>query len=255
MKRLSANISFMFADVPFLDRFERAARAGFRAVEFHFPYEHPATVVAEKLAANDLELVVFNTAPGNVQAGEWGLGALAGRESDFRDHLNQALEYASVLKPSFLHVMCGKCAAQDRERSKVTFIENLKWATSQSDSITFLVEALNQRDMPGYFLSYQEQSAEIVHGVGAQNVKLMFDLYHVQVMEGDLAKRLERYLPIIGHIQIAAVPSRHEPDEGEVSYRFIFEHLAKLRYKGFVGCEYKPRALTEDGLGWIEKVE
>lgn len=254
MKQLSANISFMFSDVPFLERFERAKNAGFSAVEFHFPYEHDPQIVKAKLVENNLKLVLFNTAAGDVAAGEWGLGSVPKRKEGFRSHITQALDYAKVLEPIFIHVMCGKCDPNQRDLAKETYIENLHWVTRQSSEITFLVEALNQRDMPGYFLSHQKDSAEIVNAVNQPNLKLMFDLYHVQIMDGDVTKNLEKFLPLIGHIQIAAVPTRHEPDEGELNYKHVFQKLKELNYTGYIGCEYKPRAKTEDGLKWISQL-
>jgi 2-dehydrotetronate isomerase len=249
--KCSANISFMFADRPFLDRIDAAKAAGLNFVECHFPYEFTIEALKERLARASVCLTGLNTAPGDTAKGEWGLAAVPGREKDFEAHFDQALEYAVALGSSVIHVMAGNVPYD--ERSLSTYVANLRDAARKASStnVNLILEPLNRRDMPRYFIAKSDDIVEVLKMIDRPNVKLLFDVYHVQIMEGDLTKRLERHQQYIGHVQIAAVPSRAEPDEGEVNLAAIFKALDVIGYRGFVGLEYKPRARTEDGLKWL----
>ncbi len=255
MPRFTANISFMFADRAFLDRIGAARAAGFTHVECHFPYEFPVPVLKDCLARTGVTLTGLNTAPGDTAKGEWGLAGIPGREAEFRDHFDRALSYATALGASVIHVMAGNIVPEEREAALRTYVANLKDAARKAagTGVTLLLEPLNNRDMPRYLVSRSDDIVSILKEIGAPNVKLLFDVYHVQIMEGDLIKRIERHRDFIGHVQIAAVPSRAEPDEGEVNFPAIFEALDKIGYRGLIGLEYKPRGRTEEGLGWMMK--
>ena len=248
MPRFAANLSMMFTEHAFLDRFKAAAEAGFAGVEYLFPYAEAAADIRSALDTAGLEQALFNCPPGDWEGGERGMAAIPGREAEFRDSIASALEYADAIKPERLHIMAGLIQGAEAES---TYIANLKWAAAEAPDRTFLIEPINARDMPGYFLSTSSQGLRILEAVGAPNLKLQFDLYHAQIMEGDLTKRLEALMPEIGHIQIAGVPDRHEPDIGEVNYPDLFQSLDQLGYAGWVGCEYRPAGRTEDGLGWF----
>ena len=254
MPRFAANLSMMYQEVGFLDRFAAAAKDGFRAVEFMFPYAHPAAEVAARLRSAGLENVLFNLPPGDFERGERGLAALPGREAEFAASIGTALEYAEALGCPRLHVMAGiPGAGADRERCRATYVSNLRLAASRAAAAgrDVLIEPINTRDIPGYFLNRQDDAQAIRAEVGAPNLKVQFDLYHCQIVEGDLAVKLKRDLAHIGHVQIAGVPERHEPDRGEVNYPFLFAHLDAIGYAGWIGCEYRPRAGTSAGRGWI----
>lgn len=256
MPKFAANLSFMFNEVAFLDRFAAAAAAGFRAVEFLFPYEHPAEDIASRLKAGKLENVLFNMPPGRWNDGERGIASLPGREDEFRAGVAQALQYARVLGTRRLHAMAGLIpAGADRARHRATYVSNLAYAAKEvaKEGITLLIEPINTRDIPGYFLNTQAEAHAVREEVGAPNLKVQMDLYHVQIVEGDLAVKLRRYLPHVGHIQIASVPERNEPDRGEVNYPYLFALLDELGYEGWVGCEYRPAGRTEEGLGWLTR--
>jgi hydroxypyruvate isomerase len=255
MPKFAANLSMMFQEVPFLDRFAAAAEAGFQAVEFLFPYEFEAPEIAERLRESKLENVLFNLPPGNFAAGERGVACLPGREAEFRDYVDKALAYAAVLGTRRLHAMAGIVpAGTERSACQSTFIRNLGYAAGKAgeQGITLLIEPINTRDIPGYFLNTQAQAYAIRHVVGAENLKMQMDCYHMQIVEGDLSTRFRQYLPYCGHIQIAGVPERHEPDRGEVNYTHIFGLLDELGYTGWIGCEYRPAGNTVDGLGWLK---
>jgi len=251
MHKFSANIAFMFADRPFLERIDAAKAAGFEFVECHFPYEFPIQQLKDRLAKASVSLTGLNTSPGDTSKGEWGFAAVPGREKEFEAHFDRALEYASALDASVIHVMAGNVPYD--ERSLTTYISNLREAARKASStkIDLILEPLNRRDMPHYFISRSDDVVDVLKKIDRPNVKLLFDIYHVQIMEGDLIKRLEKHRPYIGHVQIAAVPSRAEPDEGEVNLVAILKALDAIGYSGFVGLEYKPRARTEDGLKWL----
>ncbi|MFC5586820.1 hydroxypyruvate isomerase family protein [Nitratireductor kimnyeongensis] len=250
--RFSANLGFLWPDRPLIQRIEAAARAGFKAVEMHWPYDVDAAKVWECCSANGCELLGVNTPLGNAEKGDFGLGAQAGREAEFRDTFVRSADYAREAGASSIHVMAGVVSPDVRERAKAVFIENLAFAVEAAADLTLLLEPINQRDKPGYFYSDISTAADIIAEVGASNVRIMFDVYHVAVSEGDVLTRVQRHLPQIGHVQIAAVPSRCEPDEGEIAYGAIFTALERLGYSGWIGCEYKPRAGTDEGLGWLD---
>ncbi len=252
--RFSANLGFLWADLPLLDRVERAADAGFKAIELHWPYETPAADVHAACHAHGLTLLSVNTPQGDVAAGDAGLAAQPGREAEFRSAFEMSLRWACEAGASKIHVLPGMANPQGAEAARRTLISNLQWAAdlAASDGVMLLLEALNHRDKPGYFYHTQAQSNSIRLEAARENVKLMFDVYHVGVTEGDVLLKLEHYLPVIGHIQIAAVPSRREPDEGEIRYEAVFQRLDALGFDGWIGCEYKPRDNVEAGLRWVQ---
>lgn len=258
MPRFAANLTLMFNEVPFLERFAAAAQAGFHAVEFLFPYEYAAEEIATQLMASKLQNVLFNMPPGDWAAGERGMASLPGREAEFRAGVTRAIAYAKVLGTPRLHAMAGLLPqGADALMHRATFVENLRYACVEAaqHGITVLIEPINTRDMPGYFLNTQADAHAIREEVGADNLKVQMDFYHVQIVEGDIAMKLKRYLPHIGHIQIAGVPERHEPDSGEVNYPWLFRLLDELGYDGWLGCEYRPRKGTLEGLGWMKEAE
>ncbi|GBD42675.1 Putative hydroxypyruvate isomerase YgbM [bacterium HR40] len=256
MPKFAANLSMMFHEVGFLERFGRAAACGFRGVEFLFPYAFDAAAIRVKLEDSGLEQVLFNLPPGNWDAGERGIAALPGREEEFARTVEQALEYAEELDCRLLHVMAGVVPSDaDRASCEEVYVRNLALAADRAAASgrTVLIEPINTRDIPGYFLNYQRDARRIIERVGADNLRLQLDLYHCQIMEGDLSMHIREYLPFIGHIQIAGVPGRHEPDIGEINYAWLFDLLDELGYTGWVGCEYRPAHETEAGLGWFAR--
>lgn len=250
MPNFAANLSMMFTEHAFLERFKAARTAGFVAVEYLFPYDFAADDIKEALDSAGLKQALFNAPPGDWVSGERGMASIPGREQEFRDTFSKALEYASVLKPDAIHVMAGLA---EGPTARATYIENLKWAAEFAGEQILVIEPINSRDMPGYFLSRSDQAMAILESVGAANLKLQYDLYHMQIMEGDLTRRMEEIMPSIGHIQIAGVPDRHEPDAGEFNLPHLFNTLDRLGYAGWVGCEYRPAGATLDGLGWFSK--
>jgi hydroxypyruvate isomerase len=260
MPRFAANLTFLFNEVPFLDRFAEAAQAGFRAVEFLSPYEFNAREVAERARANKLEVVLFNAALGNWHAGDRGLASLPGREHEFAAELATALRYAKELGTTRLHVMAGLLPAdatpEERARRVRTYANNLRIACDEAGAagVTVLIEPINPRDIPHYLLNTQAEAHAIRAEVGAPNLKVQMDFYHCQIVEGDLVEKFRRWQPHIGHVQIAGVPGRHEPDTGEISYPFIFRTLDELGYAGWIGCEYRPRTTTAAGLPWFYRL-
>jgi hydroxypyruvate isomerase len=257
MPRFAANLSFLYGEHAFVDRFAAAARDGFGAVEFAFGYEFDRRELAARLADHGLQQVLINTPPGDLAAGERGLAALPGREVDFRRALlEQALPYADALHCPRIHVMAGVLPpGADRTACRATFVANLAWAAAQAASvgIELLIEPINSRDIPGYLLNRQDEAHAIVQTVGAPNLKVQMDLYHCQIVEGDLAMKLRQYLPTgrVGHLQVAGVPERQEPDRGELHHPYLFALIDDLGYNGHIGCEYKPAAGTSAGLGWL----
>jgi hydroxypyruvate isomerase len=244
----------MFNEVPFPERFARAAKAGFKAVEFLFPYDYPAAEVAGWLKENRLENVLFNMPPGNWAAGERGMASLPGREAEFRAGVATALDYAKALGTPRLHAMAGLIPdGADIASYRAVYIENLRYAAKElaRHGLTLLIEPINSHDMPGYFLSGQAQAHALREAVGEPNLTVQMDFYHVQMSEGNIATKLQAYAAHVGHIQIAGVPGRHEPDVGEINYAYLFDLLDALNYSGWVGCEYRPRGQTEAGLGWL----
>lgn len=255
MPRLAANLSMMYTEHAFLDRFKAAGQDGFSGVEFLFPYEFAAADIQSRLQAHGLTQALFNAPPGDWAAGERGIASLPGRESEFQRGLDQALEYAAVLGNRTLHVMAGLIQpGQDRAAHREVYLKNLESAanTAASAGITVVIEPINTRDIPGFFLNRQDDAQAICAEVGANNLKVQFDCYHCQIVEGDIAVKLKRDMAGIGHIQIAGVPDRHEPDLGELNYPYLFERIDALGYTGWIGCEYRPKAGTSEGLGWAQ---
>jgi hydroxypyruvate isomerase len=256
MPRFAANLSMMYTEVPFLDRFAAAAADGFEAVEYLFPYECEPADIAIRLKQHGLTQALFNLPPGNWAAGERGMACIPGREAEFAAGVEQALVYAQATGCQRLHAMAGlKPTGADDAAMRRTYVANLKAAAARLAplGITLLIEPINTRDMPGFYLNRQQQAHDVLAEVGAPNLKVQMDFYHCQIMEGDLSKRLEKHLAGVGHIQIAGVPDRHEPDAGEVHFPHLFDRLDALGYTGVVGCEYRPRAGTSEGLGWLRR--
>lgn len=265
MPRFAANLSLMYTELPFLERFAAAARDGFTAVEYLFPYAHPAEELAQQLQAHGLQQVLFNAPPGGrtaqAMSSAWDAGmrgtlCIPGQEDAFRAGVLQALAYAKVLHCPRVHVMAGFAPQGASEATlHATALANLAWAAplAADCGVTLMLEPINHRDMPGYYLHTQAQAHALVQSLGAAQVKVQMDLYHCQISEGDVATQLRHYLPTgrVGHIQIAGVPERHEPSVGELHYPYLFEVLDALGYDGWVGCEYRPRAGTSEGLGWL----
>ncbi len=255
MPNFSCNISLLFTEFDITERFAAAARAGFRAVECQFPYNLDPMILHSQLTAHNLKLVLCNTPSGDQDSGERGFAAIPGRESDFTASLNTALSFADHIGCPNLHVMAGVIPDNvDPEDCFETFVGNLKRAALQAaeKNIVLLIEPINNVDIPDYFLNYVDDAARIIEEVGEPNVRLQLDIYHAQMMRGQLADHIHRYLPITGHIQIAGVPGRHEPNIGEINYPYLFMLLDKLGYSGWVGCEYIPAGETLAGLSWFE---
>ncbi len=253
MPKLAANLSMLFTEEAFPDRFAAAARAGFKGVEFLFPYDYEAEMLAERLRGNDLEQVLFNLPPGDWEAGERGLAALPGRTQEFQDGVGRALEYARALGAKRLHAMAG-IAPEDADREKMleTYVDNLMFAAAQvgAAGIVLVIEPINTRDMPGYFLNTPAQALAVMDTVKLPNLKMLYDVYHAQIMAGDISHTLETHLDRIAHVQIAETPGRHEPGTGEIDYGFLLGFLDRIGYEGWVGCEYRPAEGTAAGLGW-----
>ena len=251
MPRFAANLAYLFVERPFMERFGAAAAAGFKAVELQMPYDQAPSDVRAELARHGLVQLGINT-QSRPNGGEVGLGAVPGREREFAEVFAHALDYSVAIGGSAVHTLAGKVPPEQRPAAERVFVANYARAAdlAAQKNITVLIEPLNTRDRPDYFLTRVEQAADLIEKIGRPNVKIQFDVYHVQIMGGDLLVRLEKFLPRIGHVQIAAVPSRAEPDEGEVNYPAVFDALDRLGYAGWIGCEYKPRGRTEDGLGW-----
>lgn len=255
MPRLAANLTMMYNEHAFLDRFQAAASDGFQGVEFLFPYDFAAADIRARLQDNGLTQALFNAPPGDWAAGERGIASLPGREDEFLRGLDQALGYAAQLGNRSLHVMAGLIRPeQDRAAHRAVYVRNLARAASAAASagITVVIEPINTRDIPGFFLNRQDEAQAICAEVGAANLKVQFDCYHCQIVEGDIAVKLERDMAGIGHIQIAGVPDRHEPNLGELNYPYLFDRIDALGYAGWVGCEYRPKAGTRAGLGWAQ---
>lgn len=254
MPAFSANLSMLFGEHAFMDRFAAARDAGFEAVEFLFPYEHSVSDLEKAVRRNDLSISVFNLPPGDWPAGDRGLAALPERRDAFRASIDTALPFAEAVGAQRLHVMAGNAAQTDQ--SHATYIDNIRHAAERfyDAGLTLLIEPLNPFDAPGYFLSSTDQAMDLVAQIDRPNVRLQFDVYHHQIIHGDVMRQLAGTMPMIGHIQIAGVPDRHEPDVGELNYPEIFRHIDDLAYDGWIGCEYRPRAGTLEGLGWLESL-
>lgn len=256
MPRFAANLSMMFNELPFMDRFAAAAKAGFTGVEFLFPYDHPAAEIRKRLNDNGLTLALFNMPPGDWSNGERGLASLPGRQGEFRDGLKQALDYAGALGGKLVHCMAGIVPpGLPAVTAASLYAANLAWAAehAMAAGVKLVIEPINHRDMPGYFLNTQAQGAAVVEAIGRDRLGLQFDVYHVQTTEGDITKRMEQYLPLIAHMQIADVPARNEPGTGEIGWAFVFRRMDELGYRGWVGCEYRPAGETLAGLAWRDR--
>ena len=254
MPRFAANLSMLYPEHDFLDRFAAAAADGFKAVEYLFPYDYPAAELKARLDDYGLVQVLFNAPPGNWATGERGLASLPGREAEFRDSIARALDYAAALGNDRFHVMAGLLpAGADRAVHREVYLQNLTYAAQEAakSGLTVVIEPINTRDMPGFFLNRQDEAQAICSEVGAANLKVQFDCYHCQIVEGDISAKLRRDMAGIGHIQIAGVPDRHEPDNGEINYPYLFQLIDELGYTGWIGCEYRPRGNTSEGLAWM----
>lgn len=270
MPKFAANLSMMYVELPFLDRFEAAAKDGFTAVEYLFPYAYEAKELAARLKAHDMQQVLFNLPPGGVDAtsidaawnaGTRGIACIAGREAELHAGVELALRYADALQCPRLHMMAGLLpAGKDRSNMRSTYINNAQTASKlvANSGIDILLEPINQRDIPGFFLNRQDHAHDLIAEIAQPNVKVQMDLYHCQIVEGDVAMKIRQYLPTgqVGHFQIAGVPERHEPDVGEMNYPYLFDVIDSLGYTGWIGCEYKPRkggqlGGTSAGLGWL----
>jgi hydroxypyruvate isomerase len=268
MPRFAANLSMLYPELDFLDRFEAAAKDGFEAVEYLFPYDYEQRELLPRLQAHGLKQVLFNAPPGQWERGERGLACLPGREAEFREGILKAIDYAVVLDCPRIHVMAGLVPeGLEREQVQAVYQENLRWAAVEAakEGRDLLIEPINTRDIPRFFLNRQDHAHEIVQAVGALNLQVQMDLYHCQIVEGDLAMKIRKYLPTgrVGHFQIAGVPDRNEPDIGELDYPFLFDVIdevsAACGWQGWVGCEYRPRrgavaGGTSAGLGWLREL-
>ncbi|WP_017937965.1 hydroxypyruvate isomerase [Zestomonas thermotolerans] len=255
MPRFCANLSMLFTEVDFLERFAAAAQAGFSGVEYLFPYDYPAEELKARLDANGLTQVLFNLPAGDWAAGERGIACHPERVEEFRQGVEQAIAYARVLGNTQVNCLAGiRPQGHDCASVRQTFVDNLRYAADRLEAagITLVMEMINTRDIPGFYLNNTAQALELRAAVGSANLQLQYDIYHMQIMEGDLARTLEDNLAVIRHVQLADNPGRHEPGTGEINYRFLFEHLDRIGYAGWVGCEYKPLTTTEAGLGWLK---
>ena len=257
MPRFAANLTMLFNEVPFLDRFERAAKAGFKAVEFLFPYDFPVEEIKARLDANGLQLILHNLPAGDWAGGERGIACLPGREKEFRDGIGRAIEYASALGVPQLNCLAGKAQAGVASAElKHTLVENLRCAAQglKVHGLKLLIEPINTFDIPGFFVNRTDQALAILDEVGADNAFVQYDIYHAQRMEGELAATMQKHLARIGHIQLADNPGRNEPGTGEIAYGNVFKALDRMGYTGWIGCEYKPATTTQAGLGWLKNV-
>lgn len=257
MPRFAANLSMLFTEVPFLERFERAANAGFEAVEFLFPYAHTVEEIQERLNATGLQIVLHNLPAGDWDAGERGIACDPRRVDEFRAGVAKAVTYAHALGVPQLNCLAGKVpAGVDAATLRRTFVENLRFtaAALKMANLRLLVEPINPFDIPGFYLNRTDQALDILDEVGAANAFVQYDIYHAQRTEGELAATLQKHLARIGHVQLADNPGRNEPGSGEINYPFLFSHLDRIGYTGWVGCEYKPAKDTESGLRWIETI-
>lgn len=255
MPQFAANLTMLFNEEPFLDRFEKASQAGFKAVEFLFPYAYKAEEIKELLMKNHLQLVLHNLPAGDWDAGERGIACLPDRIEEFREGVGKAIEYANILGVSQLNCLAGKApVGVSIESLHETFVNNLCFAASElkKANIRLLIEPINTFDIPGFFLSKTKQAVQILDEVGSDNAYVQYDIYHAQRMEGELCNTIEQYLSRIGHIQLADNPGRNEPGTGEINYAHLFKFLDRIGYKGWIGCEYKPATSTEAGLSWIK---
>lgn len=253
MPRFAANITFLYNEVEFLERFAAARRSDFKAVEFHYPYEFDKSVMCEALESSGLEAALINIPVGDKAKGDNGLACLPGRETDFRAAVALAIDYATALGVPRANCLAGLVPADaDRRECHAAFVNNLRFAAGEfrKAGLELMIEPLNSRDVPRFFLNHSRQAVEIIREVGADNVKLQYDLYHMQLMEGALAQTMEELLPFIGHIQFADTPGRHEPGTGELNFDFLFRHIDRIGYSGWTSAEYRPLTTTAASLSW-----
>ncbi len=252
MPKFSANLGFLWTELSLPDAIHAARRAGFDAVECHFPYSVPTDAVATALGETGLRMLGLNTRLGVNSADDLGVMAMPGRESEARGYVEEAIAYSVAVGCQKIHCVAGKTGGT--AEAEAVYRENLAWACDKASAagITILIEGINQRDAPGFHFSHVEKGIDTIQAVGADNLKLIFDCYHAQIMQGDLAERLRRSLPYIGHIQFAAVPDRGEPDAGEVNYPWLFSAIDAMGWEGYLGAEYRPRGTTDGGLGWLQ---
>jgi len=256
MPRFAANLSMLFTEVPLLDRFERAARAGFASVEVQFPYEAPAATIRDRLVSNRLKMVLHNLPAGNWAAGDRGIACQPARVDEFRAGVARAIEYATTLRVPQLNCLAGiPPAGLDDATVRATVVDNLRYAAAalKDAGLKLLVEPVNRFDVPGFWLDNTAKAISVIDEVGADNLFMQYDVYHAQRYEGELANTMSRHAARIAHVQVADNPGRHEPGTGEINFDFIFAHLDRIGYRGYVGCEYKPAGATEAGLGWLER--
>lgn len=256
MPQFAANLTMLFTEVPFLDRFERAARAGFRAVEFLFPYDFEAAEIRARLDANGLHLVLHTLPAGDWAGGERGIACIPGREAEFREGVSRAIRYAQLLNVPRLNCLAGKApAGVDAPTLRRTFVDNLRFAARELEQagLKLLIEPINPFDIPGFHLNTSAQAVSVLDEVGAPNAFVQYDIYHAQRAEGEIAATLQKLMPRIGHLQLADNPGRNEPGTGELNWEFLFQHIDRLGYAGHIGCEYKPLTTTEAGLGWMQR--
>jgi hydroxypyruvate isomerase len=257
MPRFAANLTMLFNEVPFLDRFERAAKAGFEAVEFLFPYAYDAAEIRQRLDAHGLQLVLHNLPAGNWDAGERGIACHPERVGEFREGVERAISYATALGVGQLNCLAGKAPpGVSNAVLRETFVANLAFAAQAlgQAGIKLLIEPINGFDIPGFYLTRTDQAIALLDEVGSANAYVQYDIYHAQRMEGELAATMQKHLARIAHIQLADNPGRNEPGTGEINYAFLFRHLERIGYAGWIGCEYKPAAGTEAGLGWRQRL-
>lgn len=253
MPKFAANLTMLFTEAPFLDRFALAREAGFEGVEFLFPYAYDAQQIAERLRRHQLQLVLYNLPPGDWAAGDRGMACDPRRIEEFRAGVALGLEYAAELGTPRLHCMAGIVpAGLEPARARDTYLDNLRYAADlcRPHGISLMIEPINHYDIPGYFLNHSWQARELIAASGCDNIFLQYDIYHMQRMEGELANTIRANLPLIGHMQLADTPGRHEPGTGEINYRFLFQQLDAMDYQGWIGCEYVPLNDTASGLGW-----
>ena len=256
MPKLCANLTLLYNEVPFLERFRAAAQSGFKGVEYLFPYAYPCELLAELLSDNGLVQVLHNLPAGDWDRGERGIACLPDRVSEFQESVGRAIEYASALGCKQVNCLAGIAPASvPRDRIEQTFVDNLKFAAPRfkGAGIKLLIEAINTRDMPGFFLSSTRQSLDVIGKVGSDNLFVQYDIYHMQIMEGDLARTIEANLAVIPHMQLADNPGRNEPGTGEIHYGFLLDFIDRLGYDGWIGCEYRPKTTTLEGLGWAQQ--
>ena len=257
MPRFAANLTMLFTEHPFLDRFQHAAKAGFKAVEFLFPYAFTVAEIRQRLDTHQLQLVLHNLPAGNWDAGERGIACHPDRVVEFRDGVAKAITYAKALGVKQLNCLAGKTPAGVSEAVvRQTFVDNLRYAAAElkQHGLKLLVEPVNTVDIPGFYLNRTAQALAVLDDVGADNAFVQYDIYHAQRMEGELAATMQKHLARIGHIQLADNPGRNEPGTGEINYPFLFAHLDRIGYDGWIGCEYKPATTTDAGLGWLQRM-